>query len=150
MGRKSSPSFELSVIISSFLHNSLCKISDYFKQQALGHRRFSHKYSRLVALPCAENHIFLDHVVISTVFQIIGTFTSPRTQTHHSAILRSSSSYWAFPPAISKFRLPSFTPIRTFLAMTSRFSYRLAPRLLLSLLLIQASHCRRLDQTQHL
>ena len=71
------------VILSSFLHNSLCKTSDYFKQQAFGHRRFSYKYSRLLALPCAENHIFLDHVVISTVFQIIGTFTTPRTQTHH-------------------------------------------------------------------
>ena len=151
MGSEKLPQLR-TVILSTFLHNSLCKTSYYFKQQALGPYAIQlQTFSSARATLCRESYLprprRYQHGLSNH-----RDFHDPPYSDSQSARMRSSSSSWAFPPAISKFRLPSFTPMprAAFLAKTSRFSSRLAPGLLLSSLLIQASHRRRLDQSQHL
>jgi hypothetical protein len=123
------------IILPYFLDNSPCNASEYFKSivalQALGHRRFSSKCSRLLAFPCAENHI-IDHVVHSTVFQIIGSFTTPVLRLTISKIVIFDSC-WASVLGISQIRLSSFIPMprAAFSAVTIRSSSRLVPGLLL-------------------
>jgi hypothetical protein len=121
-----------------------------FKRLAIG--GFSSKCSRLLAFPCAKYHLFFDHFVHRTVFQISGDDTTLvlRVISSNIAIFYSS---WAFPLAISQICLTSFPSMRcaaraAFSAITSRFSSPFAPGLMLSSLSWSGLSSSSMDQSQ--
>ena len=150
MGRKSSPSFELSFSPLSFTTlYARHLITSSNKRLAIGD-------SATNILVCSR---YLVPRIISSSTTSLSVRSFKSSGLSRSPVLRLTISKIAIVQFLlgfssRNFKIPSTfvhpVPRAAFLAITSRFSCRLALRLLLSSLLIQASHRRRLDQSQHL